>query len=84
VLVAGDFNDWTERAGARLTDQSGLSEVFLSGSGAHAPTFPSVLPVLKLDRIYFRNLELVQARVLKGKPWNSLSDHAPVQASFKY
>lgn len=84
VLVAGDFNDWTERASTSLIEQSGLSEVFLSGSGAHAPTFPSALPVLKLDRIYFRNLELIRARVLKGRPWNSLSDHAPVQASFRY
>jgi endonuclease/exonuclease/phosphatase family metal-dependent hydrolase len=82
IIVAGDFNDWSERASSKLSRESGLDEVFLSLKGRHAPTFPSKLPVLKLDRIYFRGLTLIDARVLKGPPWRSISDHAPVLARF--
>ncbi len=84
VLVAGDFNDWTERASGRLIRESNLEEVFFGSSGKHALTFPSAYPLLKLDRIYFKNMSLHQARVLKGRPWNALSDHAPLAATFHY
>jgi len=82
VIVAGDFNDWTQRASAKLARRSGLEEVFLNASGKHAATFPSKFPLLMLDRIYFRGFTLEEARVLKGKPWNRLSDHAPIVATF--
>jgi endonuclease/exonuclease/phosphatase family metal-dependent hydrolase len=33
-------------------------------------------PLLKLDRVYLRNLQVEQAEVLSGHPWRDLSDHA--------
>lgn len=48
---------------------------------ARGAQLSSRFPVLPLDRIYLRNLRVVQARVLSGLPWSLLSDHLPLLAS---
>lgn len=75
LLVAGDFNDWRTRAHPRLR-ASGLREAFEDSYGRLALTFPSTRPVLPLDRIYFRDVDVFSASVLRGRPWSRLSDHA--------
>ena len=80
IIVAGDFNDWRKRADAILGGRLGLSEVSMSHSGRAARTFPSVLPLLSLDRIYFRGFRLLAAQVHRGAPWSLLSDHLAVSA----
>jgi endonuclease/exonuclease/phosphatase family metal-dependent hydrolase len=80
IIVAGDFNDWRQRADAILSGRLGLSEVSKSHSGRAARTFPSVLPLLSLDRIYFRGFKLLAAQVHRGAPWSLLSDHLAVSA----
>ena len=79
LLVAGDFNDWRQYAHRKLERDAGLREVFISASGRAARTFPVRFPILRLDRIYVRNLEAAQPRVLTCAPWTRLSDHAPLQ-----
>jgi endonuclease/exonuclease/phosphatase family metal-dependent hydrolase len=83
LIVAGDFNDWSARASKRLTKELGMQEVFAELHGRHARTFPARFPVLMLDRIYCRGLEVQSASVLMGKPWNTLSDHAALYAELK-
>ncbi len=46
-------------------------------------TFPAVMPWLRLDRIYQRGFAVRHARVLRGKPWTALSDHAPLLADLE-
>lgn len=75
VVVAGDFNDWRQRASSSLGRTAGLIEVFERATGSPARSFPSVLPVLRLDRIYVRNLGSGQPQVLSHRPWSRLSDH---------
>lgn len=41
-------------------------------------TFPAVFPWLRLDRMYQRGFDIRSVQVLKGKPWNKISDHAPI------
>ncbi|MBN8547852.1 MAG: endonuclease/exonuclease/phosphatase family protein [Deltaproteobacteria bacterium] len=77
-ILAGDFNDWSSRASKLMEDSLGAREVFRSIGGTHAATYPSRLPLLKLDRIYVRGFAPQQARVLTGAPWHDLSDHAPI------
>src|SRR4029079_7756181 len=43
IIVAGDFNDWRQRADAILGDRLGLTEVSTTHSGRAARTFPSLL-----------------------------------------
>jgi endonuclease/exonuclease/phosphatase family metal-dependent hydrolase len=77
VIVAGDFNDWRLKADGVLTP-AGLREVFVETSGAPAKSFPARFPLLRLDRIYVRNLHIRSPRVMSNRPWSHLSDHAPL------
>jgi endonuclease/exonuclease/phosphatase family metal-dependent hydrolase len=76
LFVAGDFNDWRVRANATLERCAGLQEVFLTADGRVARTFPARWPLLRLDRIYYRNARVVRTELLSAAPWSHLSDHA--------
>lgn len=84
LIIAGDFNDWTEKASVPLYHELGLTEAYRAVHHEYARTFPSWLPVLKLDRIYVRNLLPVSATALTGSPWDQLSDHVAVSAELKF
>ena len=77
VIIAGDFNDWRQRADALLAG-TGLHEVFVQRFGAPARSFPARWPLLRLDRIYLRNASSHDPRILGNKPWTHLSDHLPL------
>jgi endonuclease/exonuclease/phosphatase family metal-dependent hydrolase len=83
LVIAGDFNDWRHKANRMLVDQLGVEEVFESFRGRTARTFPSVLPMFRLDRIYARGLRVVDTRVHYAFPWGRLSDHAALGATFE-
>jgi endonuclease/exonuclease/phosphatase family metal-dependent hydrolase len=83
LIVAGDFNDWRNAAHEYLQRQAGLSEVFIDAHGRAARTFPARWPLLSLDRIYLRNVNVLQPLVLPRRPWSHLSDHLPVGAQIK-
>ncbi|MGE1176222.1 endonuclease/exonuclease/phosphatase family protein [Pseudomonas sp. BW7P1] len=82
VIVAGDFNDWRQRADALLAP-CGLREVFAEHQGRPARSFPARWPALRLDRIYVRNLKARQPRVLANRPWSHLSDHVPLSVEIE-
>jgi endonuclease/exonuclease/phosphatase family metal-dependent hydrolase len=73
-----------------LRQNLGVAEVFEHLSN-HAPgkqpktakTFPVGAPILSLDRIYVRGIQIKSAQVLQGTPWRSLSDHAPLTADLE-
>ena len=77
LIVAGDFNDWREQAGPVL-HAGGLVDAHIAVTGKPALSFPARMPFLPLDRVYVRGVTLRQARVLRGAPWLSLSDHLPL------
>lgn len=82
LIVAGDFNDWMERAEDEFHAHLGLQEAFRTTHGRHARTFPSWMPLLPMDRIYYRGLLPSRCDRLTGAPWHMLSDHAPLAATF--
>lgn len=82
LIIAGDFNDWRGRAEHYLQQDLGVEEVFKSTRGKYARTFPAVLPMLSMDRIYYRGLDVVQCQRLHDQPWSRLSDHTPLLAEF--
>ncbi len=77
LVIAGDFNDWRGSAHRRLLSDSSLEEIHAGANGRPARTFPAGLPLLRLDRIYVRNLRHRPLR-LPRRPWATLSDHAPL------
>ena len=63
-----------------------VNQLSMEGSGnliSSPRTFPAAFPWLRLDRIYQRGFAVRSARVLRGKPWTQLSDHAPILAELE-
>jgi endonuclease/exonuclease/phosphatase family metal-dependent hydrolase len=80
LIIAGDFNDWSNSAGLQLTRRLGLSEVFSNRDGTPACSFPAARPMFRLDRIYVRGFDVKQTEVHHGLPWSAISDHAALSA----
>ena len=83
LIVAGDFNDWSDHVSKFLFAEPNMKEVHHALYGRHAMTYPAGWPMLPLDRIYYRNIELENCRCVSGHAWNALSDHLPLYAEFE-
>lgn len=83
IILAGDFNDWRKKAISHLEKFIPLQEVFAS-TKEFPNSFPSFLPRLSLDRIFYMNLELIKAMKFDEKDIKSLSDHLPLFATFRF
>jgi len=81
LVIAGDFNDWRQKAGRVLADGLHLREVFESTHGQAARSFPSILPLFRLDRIYTRGFHINSAQVHGGTQFAKVSDHAALSAT---
>jgi len=82
LIVAGDFNDWTGQAEKHFAQHLDLKEAYRTLHHRYAKTFPAWLPILKMDRIYYRGLEVTSCERPNKKHWKYLSDHAPLLATF--
>ncbi len=82
LIVCGDFNDWQEKLSPYIHGRLGLTEAYKFKHGVHAKTFPTLFPFLKLDRIYYRNLNLHSVSRLDSPKWHELSDHLGLCAEF--
>jgi endonuclease/exonuclease/phosphatase family metal-dependent hydrolase len=82
LVIAGDFNDWRERAHTQMLADPSLAEIHASSSKRPARTFPAWWPSLRLDRIYVRNLHH-RPLEMPRRPWSELSDHAPLAGEIR-
>jgi Metal-dependent hydrolase len=80
LIIAGDFNDWHNRAGNLIAERLGMVEVFGGINGQPARSFPATLPMFRLDRIYVRGFAIERSEVHFGRPWSKISDHAALSA----
>jgi len=76
LIIAGDFNDWRVDLSEHLIQRLHVKEAHFDIHDKHARTFPSWMPILKLDRVYYRGFRTLLAKTLTGEPWRTLSDHA--------
>ena len=76
LIIAGDFNDWGMRTGRIFAERLHMHEAFEHHAGKPARSFPSWLPVLRLDRIYVRGFNVKHVEVHSGPQFIKLSDHA--------
>ena len=81
MIVAGDFNDWRNHASRLLAQELQLQEVFEARHGKPARSYPVSFPLLRMDRIYVRGLDIVSEEVHAHHPWNKISDHAALSAT---
>ncbi|MEQ1602876.1 MAG: EEP domain-containing protein [Methylophilaceae bacterium] len=80
LIIAGDFNDWRMKAGNILKDSLHLKEAFEHTGGKPARSFPSVLPLLRMDRIYVRGFRIQHTDVHSDIAFARVSDHAALSA----
>ncbi|MGO8754907.1 MAG: endonuclease/exonuclease/phosphatase family protein [Gallionellaceae bacterium] len=78
LILAGDFNDWNNHASHLLAHELQLHEVFDASHGKLARSFPAGLPLLRMDRIYVRGLDIRHSEVFA---WRKISDHAALSAT---
>ena len=81
LVIAGDFNDWRNMTGSVVADALDLTEVFEYTHGRTARSFPSALPLLRLDRIYVRGFHIADSRVHSHHSWSKTSDHAALSTN---
>lgn len=79
LVVAGDFNDWADRLGPAMHSLK-LQRARPAHLANHnsQTTFPSMLPVLALDRVYTRGFACTASLVPRGATWARMSDHLPL------
>lgn len=83
LIIAGDFNDWRQRAAKTLAADLKLQEVFEHTMGKPARSFPSVMPFFRLDRIYIRGFQIQNTQVHSGPRFANTSDHAALTAALQ-
>ena len=78
VVVGGDFNDVWGSLGRRVLEPEGFHL-----AGRMLRTFPAMLPMRPLDRIYFRGpLEVHHTFACRTSLAHQASDHLPLVAEF--
>lgn len=81
LIIAGDTNDWSGLPTREFAADLDLVDAYQYVRGRRARSFPSFAPVLSLDRIFVRGLNIVSAEVHSGGKWSDLSDHAALVAN---
>jgi endonuclease/exonuclease/phosphatase family metal-dependent hydrolase len=71
------------RSGRLFAQSLHLREVFEHSAGKPARSFPSWLPVLRLDRIYTRGFHVKHVQTHSGLQFAKLSDHAALTATLQ-
>jgi endonuclease/exonuclease/phosphatase family metal-dependent hydrolase len=77
-VLLGDFNDWNKKIAKKIESELGVIEAFKTMHGKYPPTFPSILPILSLDRVFLNKMRVIKAVTLKDGHWKKLSDHLPL------
>ncbi|HAJ76954.1 MAG TPA: hypothetical protein DCM64_10925 [Gammaproteobacteria bacterium] len=83
LILAGDFNDWRKTAHRRLKYACGLIEACEQIENRVAITFPAMMPILPMDRIYLRGFTVNKIEVMAHSGWRQLSDHCAVVADIR-
>ncbi|MBW2362772.1 MAG: endonuclease/exonuclease/phosphatase family protein [Deltaproteobacteria bacterium] len=74
TLLLGDMNAWRQCKATRALDDE------LHNNMRWPPSFPAARPVLALDRIYSRGVEIIAVEAHRTGAARSASDHLPVVA----
>ena len=84
LVFCGDFNDWKNKVTSTLNERLELKEINLELHGRLLKTYPSHFPILKLDRIYYKNLKPISTKLDSSNLDLRLSDHLPILGQFEF
>lgn len=84
LVLAGDFNDWRSSGHRQLVKALGLREAFQQHNDRLALTFPAIKPMVPVDRIYVRGLDVKGCEIMSGPEWRNLSDHCALVAELSH
>jgi endonuclease/exonuclease/phosphatase family metal-dependent hydrolase len=62
----------------------GMHEAYFEIHGKYAKTFPAHFPLLRLDRIYFKKLKIINSDILISTKEKAISDHLALMAEFDF
>ncbi len=82
LILAGDFNDWQLKGEKLLSELSDLKAAHYNEDGKILKTYPAHLPLLGLDRVYYRGLNWHGSEILPIPSRELSSDHLPIRATF--
>jgi endonuclease/exonuclease/phosphatase family metal-dependent hydrolase len=83
-ILLGDFNDWMKGMASRLL-RSHFHSAEPGGHIPHRRTFPSFLPVMALDHIYYdSHLRVENVFLHRSRTALVASDHLPLVADFSF
>jgi endonuclease/exonuclease/phosphatase family metal-dependent hydrolase len=77
-VLLGDFNDWNKKISGKIERELQAREAFKYLHGKYPATFPSILPMLSLDRVFMHKMKPIKAVTLRDGHWRKLSDHLPL------
>lgn len=80
AILMGDFNAGPRSAPFRLFTKS-LVEVQDLSPARPRPTFPSLIPMLRIDHIFLRGLDASDPEVIDHRLARRASDHLPLMAT---
>ncbi len=80
LVLAGDFNDWRRTIHRQLKASCNLIEASEVSTGQLPATYPALVPMLPMDRIYLRGFDVRATEVMANSPWRQHSDHCAVIA----
>jgi endonuclease/exonuclease/phosphatase family metal-dependent hydrolase len=80
LILAGDFNDWRKSIHIRMTRELHLTDAHQQLNNRVARTFPSIRPLLPMDRIYLRGFQVRSCDIMSSPEWRHISDHCAMIA----
>lgn len=83
LIIAGDFNDWSRQLDRRIRRTMGVQDAYQATHGRLLRTYPVAMPLLPMDRIYYRNLNVEDVHRQMDDRTKDLSDHCAIYAEFR-
>jgi endonuclease/exonuclease/phosphatase family metal-dependent hydrolase len=81
VVLAGDFNGWENTDLLSFAARMQLTDAVQIPLRKTVRTFPAKFPLVPLDHILVRGLQVVRSVRYQGGVWDRLSDHAALGAT---
>ena len=81
LVLGGDLNDLYDDSLLLLKP---LTEAFYHHQGECAKSFPSLRPILKLDKMFSQGIKIINTELINSEIARNCSDHLPIMVTYEY